>query len=581
MRKRIFILLSVILALAACTHSSYNTQLVSVDSLLKSHPDSALLQLRTMSFSSEADRMYHTLLLADAANKCYDTLPSDSLLREVAEFYDRHGTSNEQVRAHYLLGCAYRDLGEAPQALDCFHDAIDRADTTATDCDYYTLSRVHAQAAALLGEQMLPYQQLDELLLQYSTAMKAKDTLCALNAVSQEITAYDFLEMSDSVISISNRLASIYHERGETELEAICFGGIATSLIDQGKYANSKYYLDQYELKSGLFDEKHTIAKGREVYYGTKGRYYIGINKYDSAAYYFYKELNAEDLNNREYAFRGLYLLYKETGPSDSLAKYSNLAYQSIDDHFKEKQTLDLLHMQSLYNYNRSQSLAHQKTLEANRSKLSIVILVFILSAVLMAGISLYAVFNRQKEKQLHKLRMDYEYAKGQLEQANYDLMKMQEDQEREMVHLIKEKAEDIEQLQQQIKVYEQQLSIKIVQKLESSLSETAIYKRFRYLVAHPLEKVSSDDWSELRKMMDSQIPHFSQILYGSYPRLKASDFDLCILVRLYFSPSEIAVLTDMALSTVSMRRYRLLEKLFGQKRGKAEDFDQIIRRIR
>lgn len=112
-------------------------------------------------------------------------------------------------------------------------------------------------------------------------------------------------------------------------------------------------------------------------------------------------------------------------------------------------------------------------------------------------------------------------------------------------------------------------------------MSETAIYKRFRYLVAHPLDKVSSDDWSELRKMMDSQIPHFSQILYGSYPSLKASDFDLCILVRLYFSPSEIAVLTDMALSTVSMRRYRLLEKLFGQKRGKAEDFDQIIRRIR
>jgi tetratricopeptide (TPR) repeat protein len=181
-----------------------------VDSLLKSHPDSALLQLRTMSFSSEADRMYHTLLLADAANKCYDTLPSDSLLREVAEFYDRHGTSNEQVRAHYLLGCAYRDLGEAPQALDCFHDAIDRADTLAADCDFYTLSRVHSQMAALLGEQMLPRQQLEELQQQYYYAFRIQDTLCVLNAMGQMTNAYNMLEQTDSAALIAKNLVEIY-----------------------------------------------------------------------------------------------------------------------------------------------------------------------------------------------------------------------------------------------------------------------------------------------------------------------------------------------------------------------------------
>ena len=119
--KRLAYLLLTLMLFAACTHTSHEPRLVAADSLLQSRPDSALTLLRAMTFSSTADRMYHQLLLADACNKCYDTLPPDSILSEVADYYDRHGSANEQVRAHYLLGCAYRDMGEAPQALQDAH----------------------------------------------------------------------------------------------------------------------------------------------------------------------------------------------------------------------------------------------------------------------------------------------------------------------------------------------------------------------------------------------------------------------------------------------------------------------------
>ena len=64
---------------------------------------------------------------------------------DVVDYYDHHGTANERMRAYYLLGCVDRDLGEAPQALECYHDAVDCADTTAQDCDYKLLSRVYGQ----------------------------------------------------------------------------------------------------------------------------------------------------------------------------------------------------------------------------------------------------------------------------------------------------------------------------------------------------------------------------------------------------------------------------------------------------
>lgn len=40
-------------------------------------------------------------------------------------FFDEHGTANDRLLAHYLLGRAYYDQGEAPMALECYHDAID------------------------------------------------------------------------------------------------------------------------------------------------------------------------------------------------------------------------------------------------------------------------------------------------------------------------------------------------------------------------------------------------------------------------------------------------------------------------
>ena len=134
MRKAMRFTLLLVLTLLACTSHYYPTQLVVADSLCAVNPDSALRILKlmedTMSSAGKADRMYYELLKADAMNKAYVDMTTDSILKEVADYYDRHGSANEQMRAHYLLGCAYRDMGEAPMALQCYQDAVDKADTT-------------------------------------------------------------------------------------------------------------------------------------------------------------------------------------------------------------------------------------------------------------------------------------------------------------------------------------------------------------------------------------------------------------------------------------------------------------------
>ena len=127
-----------------CTGGRVEATLSQIDTLMEAHPDSALQRLDSLKSQkgswSKNLRMRYDLLEAKAQNKAFVDFTSDSIAKEFTKYYDSHGTANERMMAHYLLGCVYRDLGEAPHAVDCYLDAISQADTTAKDCDFYTLS---------------------------------------------------------------------------------------------------------------------------------------------------------------------------------------------------------------------------------------------------------------------------------------------------------------------------------------------------------------------------------------------------------------------------------------------------------
>ena len=53
-------------------------------------------------------------------NRAGSLMTNDSLARDLALWFDRHGTPNEQMRAHYILGRTYADRGEMPQALNAY-----------------------------------------------------------------------------------------------------------------------------------------------------------------------------------------------------------------------------------------------------------------------------------------------------------------------------------------------------------------------------------------------------------------------------------------------------------------------------
>ena len=113
-----------------------------------------LLLLAVLAACTDGDGrlMRQQLERLEKMNQADSVMTNDTLAERLVKYFDRHGTPNERMRAHYILGRTYADMGEAPQALEEYHTAIECADTTANDSNYHLLTRIHAQSVSLFYE---------------------------------------------------------------------------------------------------------------------------------------------------------------------------------------------------------------------------------------------------------------------------------------------------------------------------------------------------------------------------------------------------------------------------------------------
>ena len=367
---------------------------------------------------------------AERQNLAYDSITGlDSLLLAV-EYVDRHGSANEQVRAHYLLGCAYRDAGEAPLALQAWHDAADRADTARTDCDYGLLMRVHAQSAVVFRQQLLPYEMLAELAEQRKCALLAGDDLNAINALARSNDAYYLLNEPDSVIRICLRASALYDQYGYHEEAAQALGPAIDELVRKGDFTQAKRCMDRYATSEKFFKDGEPISR-KALHYYSKGLYYIGIGKMDSAEVSFRKLLRRQEAGRSgqpqllEAAYRGLSLLYREAGNTDSLAKYAGLLFEQAIPAEVAVNRQNIQQMQSLYNYTRSQREAERQAAMARQQRVLLVILalvVIILSLVAVGILKLQQWKRRRQQLEYENLLYQYHRERAELAKAKTDL---------------------------------------------------------------------------------------------------------------------------------------------------------------
>ncbi|MBQ6189640.1 MAG: hypothetical protein IJK45_05655 [Bacteroidaceae bacterium] len=154
---------------------------------------------------------------------------------------------NHRMRAYYMLGCAYRDQGSAPRALENYQRAVNVADTTDARCDLNVLMRVHSQMSQIFFQQRMCEQEEKELHIAERLAWQIGDTLSAL--IFEEYLCNLLCNKREYVkcIKMAHNLHSKYSSLGYNDDKNIPFVHCVRSYKEMDDYIHMKHYLDLYK----------------------------------------------------------------------------------------------------------------------------------------------------------------------------------------------------------------------------------------------------------------------------------------------------------------------------------------------
>ena len=87
---------------------------------------------------------------------------------------------------------------------------------------------------------------------------------------------------------------------------------------------------------------------------------------------------------------------------------------------------------------------------------------------------------------------------------------------------------------------------------------------------------LSDDDWHQVYMMVIEILPHLYQFISSKKHELNDKEFKICILIRLHFSPKEIANMLDVSSAYITKLRNNMMVKLFGEE-GKSKELDEKL----
>lgn len=583
MKEKVIYLLLILLILASCAgNRKYDDLMQQADSIMNADDDSAKVAIRMLdgvksqlSEFTKKQRMRYELLHHKGMNKACITFTSDSVMKEVVDYYDNHGSANERMLANYVLGCVYRDMHEAPMALKYYNKATEQADTTAADCDYGTLYRVYSQMGFLFSKQYLHYQELNAFDKAEKYAYLAKDTLNAIINYQNKGDAYGYLGKKDSVIAINLQAAKLFKKHGNDYAAAIAFGCNYDYYIEKKDSINAKKAFEAYNSTGYEGNSNYEDAKAYVLY--QKGTYYLFVNKQDSA----YDNLSLSLKMCKSYSIKAattkaLAQYYAKVNQPAMAMKYALQSSEYNDSDLIEARKTQLQQVQAMYDYSRNQEIAKNADQKAERSTRMNYMIVL---SCLMLFLLLSYIYRKQiaiKKKKIAVSKRLYEDSLLKLKRLQDERAKLVAENDNKLAQVIMEKENTISKLKAEITHIQERYSLSSVSDADLILKDSSIYKKIKFIEVHPKEKMCEEDWKELADTIEEVVPNFIPVLKN---KLNDKDYQICLLVRLGFSTSLVARLLGLSDAAISKSRKTMLKKIC-RKEGKPKEFDEYILQI-
>ena len=568
MNRAILLIITIIIAFFySCYGPKYRKGLTEADSIASVNPQRAMAMLDSikheMADAPENEQMYYRLLCIKAQDKAYIKHTSDSAILPIVEYYETEGDKNLLSEAYYYAGSVYRDLNDAPQALEYYHKTLD----ITSDNKIPQKGHLYFQVGNLLLNQALYNQAID----MYQKALRLyniqNDSINTIYTLRNLAYTYNKAEKKDSSL--------VYYQKAYQLARQTKYKHVKIEVLAQmaSVYIEKKNYIKAKECLSPILNKPDSIELSPDYCMALK--ICMNTGQYDSAHFYAKELLTVGTVYAKQTASRYL---------TELALKEKN--YNNAEEHLKQfnkytdsvkiiTATESVNRMNSLYNY----KLREKENLmlkAENAIKKLILTIVISVSFIIFVILITYVYRNRQKLERLGRLRKQlYEQSEEYVRQNKEKIQEL----EQELKRTSDENMLLIERIEQQRAdlILANQTAMRKQARNESSknrIAATDIYKTIQDHIKKD-KVITPKEWETLDRTVNQEVNDFKDNLY-SYHRISQHEYHICMLIRLALSPTEMATLLGCTTSAISKARRRLQEKFFSDN-GTAKDFDNFI----
>ena len=544
----LYLLLSLLL-LTGCNDPKHVTDaLTRAEALMNEYPDSALNLLKGIEQTELQTREHHAryaLLYSQALDKNYIDKTNDSLINIAVDYYKNRDDVRAKFLSYYYLGRIYTNANNLTQATLAYMEAEQLVDELGDD---YAAGLLYKQ----IGLVYKSYYDFPKSLQAHQQAIehftKANKPIHKIQAKLTLSTVYRNLNEKEKSYKVLQNALMESQNLNDQSLIKSCINNLIAVCIDLEKWEEATKWHQEYQKNDSR--NYPTIA-----FYGYIARLHAKNRNFEEAFMLldetWKKTKNLQDSIN---------LYYAESQVHQMNGSWEE-AYRSIEKSvsLQNKIVRKSLQQPVLTTQNNflNQELELQKYKAQSERQMRIigVVLTILLAVAAVYAVSVY--IKRQREKYLKQIRKQV---------ARIELLKDEkngmEEEVRKLNQLLSQGGELKDELMQAKGEWTRLEDIRALE----------LYTRLRQ---DPSLYNPSADYDALLRWVDIASVRFAERLQESYPHLNVSEITLCCLVRMGYSPSQMAEILHVKIPTVNRYIYRICTSL--ELPNHKESFRQFI----
>ena len=425
------------------------------------------------------------------------------------------------AREFFDLACGYENEGETELAMTTYRQALDAA---RNESDTALIGLVQQYMGMLLMEQY-SFDEAIEML--HQSAATTKDDPVMLSYSNSGIgRAYFIIDSIDKSLHHFQKAVEYAEQSSDSNVMSVAYQNIGAIYNEIGNYDEALNYI---RLSLKYNNEEKEIPR----YHLNLAYIFLDMNENDSSSYYeniLKKELDS--INDKTLKVAINHFLYNKAladNNIDSAFHYYRFFAEMDMELLEERLQQNVLEIQKRYDYEKVENDYNLKLLKKQRT------LTFLLFLLLIIGVVLLILINRNLRRRKEELRMKDEILKF----------------ENEILRLNEIKGD-----------YKRNLEWKYMLVYSMTLMDRNKTESHYKTIKRKIYDNTETAFDAVMKIFEEEHPGLAEAIRQKYPVLSDTEYKVGIMALTPFSSQETADILGKSINTINKARTSIRKKL-------------------